>query len=95
MLPHLFLTAVSLLNIVVAFPWMHPDYEGPKPKDCKWTPDHADIVNKRDAQEEKRLLGLIDVPDALTGVGGLLDGLLGGVAQNIQGSNKVPDADHP
>ena len=45
--------------------------------------------------EEKRLLGLLDVPAALTSTGGLLDGLLGGVAQNIQGLQKVPDAAHP
>jgi hypothetical protein len=45
--------------------------------------------------EEKRLLGLLNVPSTLTATGGLLDGLVGSVAKNIQGSTKVPDAAHP
>ncbi|KAI9635128.1 uncharacterized protein MKK02DRAFT_32626 [Dioszegia hungarica] len=85
MLPHLILTAVSLLNIAHAFPWMHPEYRGEKPND----------FGKRNVTEEKRLLGLLDVPAALTATGGLLDGLVGGVAKNIQGSTRVPDAAHP
>jgi hypothetical protein len=35
MLPHVILTAVSLLNLVSAFPWMNPEYRGPKPVDCE------------------------------------------------------------
>lgn len=55
---------------------------------------HLSLIVDDGGHAEKRQLGL-DIPGALSGAGGLLSGLLGAVAQNVAGGDKVPDAAHP
>lgn len=73
---------------------------------CPFGSDKVNQMEKRNGliiKNEKQLLsrqsggsGLEEAPDrVLTGAGGLLEGLLGSVADLRGGEMRVPDADHP
>lgn len=107
MLPHIFLLALSLGN-VLAYPWMDPNYKGPIPRSGMERAGEFPVPSTRQtgltlaydtvhaAAEEKRLLGLgSTVSGVLTGAGGILSGLVGAIAQNVNPNDKRPDAAHP
>lgn len=106
-----FLLGATLATSAVAHPWMARDGEAPalEKKGCPFGFDkvekrdgesHEELVKRQllGLGSEDGLLGLgleETLQNALGGVGGLLEGLLGSVAQLGNGETKVPDANHP
>jgi hypothetical protein len=105
------LIGATLLGSAAAHPWMARDDAEAPALEKKGCPFGFDKVMKRDSKStqdhEKRILGLGEeggllglgvgetVSNVLTGAGGLLEGLLGSVANLSGGEKRIPDADHP
>jgi hypothetical protein len=105
------LLGATLVTSAAAHPWMARDGEAPalEKKGCPFGFDKMDKRDGESHEElvKRQLLGLGSedgllglgleetLQNALGGVGGLLEGLLGSVAQLGNGETKVPDENHP
>jgi hypothetical protein len=105
------LLGATLVTSAAAFPSMREGGSAPalEKKGCPFGFDKVMKRDDESAEEfeERQVLGLGSdegllglglgetVGNALTGAGGLLEGLLGSIAQLNDGETKVPDAAHP
>ena len=105
------LLGAALVTSAAAHPWMARDGEAPTPekKGCPFGFDkmaklegesHEELVKRQllGLGTEDGLLGLgleETLQNALGGVGGLLEGLLGSLAELGNGETRVPDENHP